>query len=408
MSVSSASPSPSVPLASGILAGFRELLDGTDDPIEAIGRTQPLPIFPSVVLRSLCEAAAALFRSQAVVLRLCSPICVVGDIHGSIHDLIRILRTIGNDMPYLFLGDYVDRGSFSTEVVTLLFALAVNYPDRYFLIRGNHECSDVTETYGFKDEVLLHSSLSTYDAFMEAFSWLPLAAIVDSVMFCVHGGIGPNVNTIRQIEEIQRPIAESRSVQIVCELLWSDPNDALMGFGEGGRIGRPQYGKRAVKQFLEDNGLKYILRGHQCVDGVLSARGMPVATVFSSSSYKGSGSNRSGIVKLSDGGNVDVVLFDPIAPLSRREADFFKSVRAPAGEIAPPMTFSLTKSRGSPLVGPIGQMPIQLVGSIKVPNPIGPAGMAPKGLVGFQWFVGSRRRSGGSAPDFFRNMKRQD
>jgi diadenosine tetraphosphatase ApaH/serine/threonine PP2A family protein phosphatase len=314
-------------IAHSVVASFEAHLTQSD-PIHSIGRTLPLPTFAALHVRAICEAAADIFRNWPIVLRLSSPISIVGDLHGNIHDLVRILRTVPPDAPVLFLGDYVDRGSFSTEVVVLLFALTIRNPGRYFLLRGNHECVNVTESYGFKAEILSQFDNSVYHAVMSAFVWLPLAAVIDGSIFCVHGGIGPHVKSIKEIEALKRPLANGKVSSIVMELLWSDPSEAIAWFSDPPGNGRPLYGRSAVRSFLAENNLKSILRAHQCVNGVHQVPGMAVATIFSSSAYPNTEPpNQSGMVVVPSPDVLKALTFEPIVPLSREEAKFGRSGR---------------------------------------------------------------------------------
>jgi serine/threonine-protein phosphatase 2B catalytic subunit len=135
------------------------------------------------------------------------PITVVGDLHGQYYDLEKILDlggmpSIRHDLAqnkFLFLGDYVDRGAFSVEVVILLYALKLNFPNEVFLIRGNHECRQMTQYFSFRNECLQKYDVETYELFMESFDALPLACIVNEKFIAVHGGISPNLKTIEDL-----------------------------------------------------------------------------------------------------------------------------------------------------------------------------------------------------------------
>lgn len=99
------------------------------------------------LLKEICEKTKELLMREGNVVHISAPVTVVGDIHGQFYDLIEIFR-IGGYSPhtnYLFLGDYVDRGLFSVETISLLTCLKLRYPDRVQLIRGNHESRAVTQ-----------------------------------------------------------------------------------------------------------------------------------------------------------------------------------------------------------------------------------------------------------------------
>lgn len=117
----------------------------------------PIPSFDEQLLIKLCEDASKIFQKEDNIIELNGDLIIVGDIHGSFHDLLRNLNFSQKDsvsQRYFFLGDYVDKGSFSLECITLLFTLKILEPNRYFLLRGNHEFDSFANLYGFKKEIL--------------------------------------------------------------------------------------------------------------------------------------------------------------------------------------------------------------------------------------------------------------
>jgi protein phosphatase len=224
---------------------------------------------------------------------------------------------------YLFLGDYVDRGEFSIECIVLLLALMCRFPGRFALIRGNHELADICTDYGFKHDVLAHYSEQLFDAFMDVFSYMPLGALINNTIFCVHGGIGEAVVSLNDVRRLARPIQTDRDNTVVRTLLWADPVTDDVAYGRPTRSDIPSYGRIAVRAFLQQNNLQLILRGHQCVNGVQLTTGFPVITVFSASNYRHNPPNDSGVIAIDDRGKFEKVAFPPLRPMARDAASFY-------------------------------------------------------------------------------------
>lgn len=146
-------------LASYIYSTYSRILTLPKEELHEVGyhtnESSPIPSFDQNLLISLCQEVQSTFSKENVVLEIYGDFIVVGDIHGSLHDLLRILNYINEQkMKALFLGDYVDRGNFSLECITLLFAMKILFPDNFFLLRGNHEFDIICSTYGFKKEII--------------------------------------------------------------------------------------------------------------------------------------------------------------------------------------------------------------------------------------------------------------
>ena len=172
------------------------------------------------------------------MLKIEAPVNIVGDIHGQFQDLLRHFDNCGPPGPgnsYLFLGDYVDRGKFSIESMCLLLAYKVKYPNKVFLLRGNHENEILNKIYGFFDECKRRYSVKLFKQFCQVFECLPLAAIVASTIFCCHGGISPDLHNVNIITQIPRPMPSAlcQKPGLVCDLLWSDPNSSLEPYNNG-------------------------------------------------------------------------------------------------------------------------------------------------------------------------------
>jgi serine/threonine-protein phosphatase 4 catalytic subunit len=191
---------------------------------------------------------------------------VCGDIHGQFYDLLELFKVGGEcpDTNYLFLGDFVDRGYYSVETFLLLLALKVRYPDRITLIRGNHESRQITQVYGFYDECLRkYGSVNVWRYCTDVFDYLSLSAVVEDRLFCVHGGLSPNINTLDQIRVIDRK-QEVPHEGPMCDLMWSDPEE-IEGWGISPRGAGYLFGADIVNRFNRVNGLTTVARAHQLV-----------------------------------------------------------------------------------------------------------------------------------------------
>ncbi|KAL8462426.1 hypothetical protein ACS0TY_033449 [Phlomoides rotata] len=213
---------------------------------------------------------------------------ICGDIHGQFYDLKELFK-VGGDCPktnYLFLGDFVDRGFYSVETFLLLIALKVRYPDRVTLIRGNHESRQITQVYGFYDECLRkYGSVNVWRYCTDIFDYLSLSALIENRIFCVHGGLSPTISSLDQIRVIDRK-QEVPHEGAMCDLLWSDPEDTVEGWGLSPRGAGFLFGGSVVDTFNRTNNLDYICRAHQLVmEGYKWMFNSQIVTVWSAPNY---------------------------------------------------------------------------------------------------------------------------
>jgi serine/threonine-protein phosphatase PP1 catalytic subunit len=239
---------------------------------------------------------------------------VVGDIHGQYHDLLRLFE-FGGFPPssnYLFMGDYVDRGKQSLEVMILLLVYKLKYPENFFMLRGNHECAAITRIYGFYDECKRRYSIKAWKMFCDVFNKLPFVGLIDDKIFCVHGGLSPEIHSMDQIKAIQRP-TDVPDVGIVCDFLWSDPDQEIVGWAESDRGVSYIFGPDIVAQFLKKHDFDIVVRAHQVVaDGYEFFAGRKLVTVFSAPNYCGEFDNAGAMMLIDEQLTVSFKILKPV------------------------------------------------------------------------------------------------
>ncbi|KAJ1435718.1 Serine/threonine-specific protein phosphatase/bi [Sesbania bispinosa] len=287
----------------------------------------------------LCYAAEQIFMHEPTVLQLKAPVKVFGDLHGQFGDLMRLFDEYGfpstagdiTYIDYLFLGDYVDRGQHSLETITLLLALkagyclvllVIEYPENVHLIRGNHEAADINALFGFRIECIErmgeNDGIWAWTRFNQLFNYLPLAALIEKKIICMHGGIGRSIHSVEQIEKLERPITMDAGSIILMDLLWSDPteNDSVEGLRPNARgPGLVTFGPDRVTDFCKKNKLQLIIRAHECVmDGFERFAQGQLITLFSATNYCGTANNAGAILVVGRGLVVVPKLIHPIPP----------------------------------------------------------------------------------------------
>lgn len=295
-----------------------------DRHIEMLGECK---IIKESEVKQLCAKARELLDSEGNVQRVSAPCTVVGDIHGQFYDLKELFRVGGNvpDTNYVFMGDFVDRGFYSVETFLLLLCLKVRYPDRVVLTRGNHESRQITQVYGFYDECLRkYGSVNVWRYCTEVFDYLPLAALIEEKVFCVHAGLSPSINTLDQIRTIDRK-QEVPHDGAMCDLLWSDPED-IDGWGLSPRGAGYLFGADVVSQFNSTNKLDLIARSHQLVmEGYKSMFSDALVTVWSAPNYCYRCGNVASILELDEDLNKNFKIFEA-APEGERGVPARKQV----------------------------------------------------------------------------------
>ncbi|KAI0002130.1 Metallo-dependent phosphatase-like protein [Russula compacta] len=246
-------------------------------------------------IRYLCTKSREIFLAQPILLELEAPIKICGDIHGQYYDLLRLFEYGGfpPEANFLFLGDYVDRGQQSLETICLLLAYKIKYPENFFLLRGNHESASVNRLYGFYDEYL--------ETFTDCFNCLPVAALISNKIFAMHGGLSPDLQTMEQIRRIERP-TDVADTGILCDLLWSDPDETVTGWAENSSRGISfTFGADVVSRFLQKHDLDLICRAHQVVeDGYEFFARRQLVTLFSAPNYCGEFDNAAAMMNVDE------------------------------------------------------------------------------------------------------------
>lgn len=265
----------------------------------------------------LCRMSREIFLSESMLLEVSAPIKICGDIHGQFLDLL-MLFDYGQYPPnskYLFLGDYVDRGSQSLETICLLLAYKIKYPRKFYLLRGNHECANINKIYGFYDECKRRTSVKVWKTFTDCFNCMPVAAIVDDKIFCCHGGLSPYLKNIDQIRRIKRPTIIPEH-GLLCDLLWADPDKQISGWGENDRGVSFTFGADIVNKFLQKNHMDLVCRAHQVVEeGYEFFAKKRLVTLFSARNYCGEFDNAGAMMSVDD--NL-LCSFQILRPLSKR------------------------------------------------------------------------------------------
>jgi serine/threonine-protein phosphatase PP1 catalytic subunit len=253
-------------------------------------------------IRGLCMKAREIFISQPILLELEAPIKICGDIHGQYYDLLRLFEYGGfpPDANYLFLGDYVDRGKHSLETICLLLAYKIKYPENFFILRGNLECASINLIYGFFEECKRRYNIKLWKTFTDCFNCLPIAAIIDEKIFCMHGGLSPDLKSLDQIRRIIRP-CDVPDAGLLCDILWADPDKETPGWNPNDRGVSFTFGPDIVAAFLKKQDLDLICRAHQVVeDGYEFFAKRQLVTLFSAPNYCGEFDNAGAMMSVDE------------------------------------------------------------------------------------------------------------
>ena len=260
----------------------------------------PIPKFDEDTLLRLVQDSTAFLRRIPTVVEIEAPVHIIGDINGNIVDLIRVITAKGGSFSterYVFLGNYIGRGVFSIQCLALLLAMFCLCPQNVILLRGVNEFEENSSLLAFEDELREDYGPNTtlHEQFQELFANLPLAGLIEKQILCVHGGITKNVKTVAQIATIARP-SYTLNDPILSDITSAKANPAKGEYIDSSM----DFDENILKQFLAENELRKLVRGHECVPkGIASSAGGKVITVFSCSNFEGR-KNRAGMIYVSE------------------------------------------------------------------------------------------------------------
>ena len=270
-------------------------------------------------IKFLIDKSLQIIKDQKMLVEIEAPLHVCGDIHGQYYDLLRIFEHCGypGEYKYLFLGDYVDRGKQSLETICLLLCYKIKYPDKVTLLRGNHESSVTNRIYGFYDECKRRYNVRLWKSFTELFNYLPVAALIDEKILCMHGGLSPELKNIQNIQDITRP-TDIPDTGLLCDLLWSDPDKDVMEYDENDRGVSVIFGEKIVQDFNKKNDLDLIIRAHHVVDdGYEFFAQRQLITIFSAPNYCGEFDNSAGIMIIDESLTCSLKVLRPVENLKK-------------------------------------------------------------------------------------------
>ena len=325
--------------------------------IDAIHESLP---FTNKEIFELIKEVQPLIEKDHSLIRIRSPCKIFGNIHGAYNDLMRYFESFGNPsddnqmgdinvMQYIFLGDFCDRGLYSLEVILLLFALKIKYPDFIYLIRGHHEDIFINEKYGLGDECRdrlsdnIQNPLSIFSNINKVFDCLPFGVLVDNNILMVHGGIGSSINTLDDIENIKRPISVEHNVtnkdQLhIIDLLWSEYSEDIDNIeinserdkNKNGFI--VKYGSERLNKFLAENKINLLITAHQFIkEGVTTYNNDRLLTVFSATNYMDKYKNLGGMINIAKKrANKRMNIIPKLITINNENKNMYRNNRSPS------------------------------------------------------------------------------
>jgi len=251
-------------------------------------------------ISQILREAEEIFKEEKLLLEFNiddseSEVWVIGDIHGNLDTLQRLIDIIDEKKPKLviFLGDIVDRGINQLECLILVLALKIRYPNRYYLLKGNHETLEMNKAYGFFQEFIYRFiDQKKFDEVLAVYNVLPFCALVNKGILCLHGGIPEDIAILRKLRGIKPRDSVSVFKTItksLVQIMWNDPKSDLKGFSESFRgPGIKSFGEDVFNDFMKEYNLKYLIRAHEVFpEGYRWFFNQRLLSIFSSANYRG-------------------------------------------------------------------------------------------------------------------------
>lgn len=275
------------------------------------------------LIMALSLKVKEIFLNENNLLRLTAPAYLFGDIHGQFSDLVRFLKIskLPPQVKLIFLGDYVDRGDNSIEVIALLFSLKIRHPNNVFMIRGNHECEVVNNMYGFSSECMArfnNNGRKIWKCINNALHCMPISILINDTIFCTHGGISKDLEKLDDINKIKKGIKIPND-GVLCDLTWADPKIQRQLWQDSDRGVSYTFNEEALDWFIKKHNIQLICRAHQVVgEGYKFFGNQKLVTIFSAPNYCGEVGNNGAIMFIDKNLECSFTVLKPVRKPLRR------------------------------------------------------------------------------------------
>jgi len=227
-------------------------------------------------------------------------IIVLGDIHGNMQTLMKLIEIFNKEKPkfIISLGDIVDRGPKQHECLILMLSLKILNPNKFFILKGNHETFEMNQAYGFfYDFINKFEDPNKFSEILAVYNVLPICAIVNNLILCLHGGIPEDIEILTKLKGLKTTDLDESLINSIgdgiFQIIWNDPKDTLKDFtGSIRGPGIKFFGEEAFNKFMDANNLKYLIRAHECFpEGYRWFFDNRLLSIFSAANYTGPSSN---------------------------------------------------------------------------------------------------------------------